>query len=65
MRSLEQSRPACGPSGAVRADRVVLIRAWAADVPPFRRTGVIADYVVATDPSISWRDRVDEPFGDR
>jgi glycine/D-amino acid oxidase-like deaminating enzyme len=38
--------------GAVRADRVVLTNgAWAADMAPFRRSfGVIADYVVATEP---------------
>ena len=54
MRALEQSRPAIVRTerGAVRADRVVLTTgAWAADMPPFRRSfGVIADYVVATEP---------------
>jgi glycine/D-amino acid oxidase-like deaminating enzyme len=51
---LERSRPAvvrC-EHGAVKADRVVLTTgAWAADMRPFTRSfGVIADYVVATEP---------------
>jgi glycine/D-amino acid oxidase-like deaminating enzyme len=54
MRALEQSRPAIVRTehGAVRAERVVLTTgAWAADMAPFRRSfGVIADYVVATEP---------------
>ena len=54
MRALERSRPAIVRTehGAVRADRVVLTTgAWAADMQPFRRSfGVIADYVVATEP---------------
>ena len=59
MRSLEEKRPAIVHTehGAVRADRVVLTTgAWAADMAPFRRSfGVIADYVVATEPSpICW-----------
>ena len=54
MMSLERSRPAvvrC-ERGAVKADRVVLTTgAWAADMRPFTRSfGVIADYVVATEP---------------
>jgi len=54
MRDLERSRPAVVRTdrGAVRADRVVLATgAWAAEMSPFRRSfGVIADYVVATEP---------------
>ena len=68
MRGLERSRPAIVRTdhGAVRADRVVLTTgAWAADMPPFRRSfGVIADYVVATEPipellaEIGWTSQV-------
>ncbi len=51
---LVRERPAIvrTPHGAIRADRVVLTTgAWAADMSPFRRSfGVIADYVVATEP---------------
>ena len=54
MRALERSRPAIVRTerGAVRADHVVLTTgAWAAEMRPFRRSfGVIADYVVATEP---------------
>jgi glycine/D-amino acid oxidase-like deaminating enzyme len=54
MIDLERSRPAvvrC-EHGAVKADRVVLTTgAWAAGMRPFTRSfGVIADYVVATEP---------------
>jgi glycine/D-amino acid oxidase-like deaminating enzyme len=54
MTSLEPSRPAvvrC-EHGAVKADRVVVTTgAWAAGMRPFTRSfGVIADYVVATEP---------------
>jgi glycine/D-amino acid oxidase-like deaminating enzyme len=54
MLGLERSRPAIVRTahGAVKADRVVLTTgAWAAELSPFRRSfGVIADYVVATEP---------------
>jgi glycine/D-amino acid oxidase-like deaminating enzyme len=54
MTDLERSRPAVvrTPSGAVKADHVVLtIGAWAAGWRPFTRSfGVISDYVVATEP---------------
>jgi glycine/D-amino acid oxidase-like deaminating enzyme len=68
MRGLEQSRPAIVRTehGAVRADRVVLTTgAWAAEMRPFRRSfGVIADYVVASEPipellaEIGWTSQV-------
>jgi glycine/D-amino acid oxidase-like deaminating enzyme len=68
MVGLERSRPAvvrC-EHGAVKADRVVLTTgAWAADMRPFTRSfGVIADYVVATEPmpdrlaEIGWTSQV-------
>jgi glycine/D-amino acid oxidase-like deaminating enzyme len=54
MRALDRSRPAVVRTerGAVKADRVVLTTgAWAAGMAPFTRSfGVIADYVVATEP---------------
>jgi glycine/D-amino acid oxidase-like deaminating enzyme len=54
MVELQRSRPAIvrGEHGAVKADRVVLTTgAWAAAMQPFTRSfGVIADYVVATEP---------------
>jgi glycine/D-amino acid oxidase-like deaminating enzyme len=54
MTGLERSRPAVvlTERGAVKADQVVLATgAWAASMTPFRRSfGVIADYVVATEP---------------
>ncbi len=54
MTGLDRSLPAVVRTehGAVKADKVVLTTgAWAADVAPFRRSfGVIADYVVATEP---------------
>ena len=68
MRGLDESRPAIVRTehGAVRADRVVLTTgAWAAEMRPFRRSfGVIADYVVATEPipellaEIGWTSQV-------
>jgi glycine/D-amino acid oxidase-like deaminating enzyme len=66
MTSLERSRPVIVRTehGAVKADRVVLTTgAWAAKMRPFTRSfGVIADYVVATEPipdrlaEIGWTD---------
>jgi glycine/D-amino acid oxidase-like deaminating enzyme len=54
MVGLDRSRPAVvrGVDGAVKADHVVLTTgAWTAAMRPFRRSfGVIADYVVATEP---------------
>ena len=54
MTGLDRERPAIVRTdrGAVRAEHVVLTTgAWAADLPPFRRSfGVISDYVVATEP---------------
>jgi glycine/D-amino acid oxidase-like deaminating enzyme len=54
MVRLERGRPAVvrTPQGAVKADQVVLTTgAWAAGMRPFTRSfGVIADYVVATEP---------------
>jgi glycine/D-amino acid oxidase-like deaminating enzyme len=54
MVGLERSRPAVVrvSHGAMRADHVVLTTgAWAAGMRPFTRSfGVIADYVVATEP---------------
>ena len=68
MTGLERSRPAVVRTdhGAIRADRVVLTTgAWAADMRPFKRSfGVIADYVVATEPipqlleEIGWTSQV-------
>ena len=68
MTALERSRPAVVRTdhGAIRADRVVLTTgAWAADMRPFKRSfGVIADYVVATEPipqlleEIGWTSQV-------
>ena len=57
--------------GAIKADQVVLTTgAWAADVAPFRRSfGVIADYVVATEPipelleEIGWTSQWGSPTG--
>ena len=54
MTGIDRSRPAVVRTehGAVKAEQVVLTTgAWAADLPPFRRSfGVISDYVVATEP---------------
>lgn len=54
MVTLERSWPAVvrTPHGAVKAEQVVLTTgAWAASMRPFTRSfGVIADYVVATEP---------------
>jgi len=54
VRGIDRSPPCVVRTerGAVRADRVVLtIGAWAASWPGFRRSfGVIADYVVVTEP---------------
>ena len=54
MTGLDRSLPAVVRTehGAIKANKVVLTTgAWAADVAPFRRSfGVIADYVVATEP---------------
>jgi glycine/D-amino acid oxidase-like deaminating enzyme len=68
MVDLERGRPAVvrTPQGAVKADHVVLTTgAWAAGMRPFTRSfGVIADYVVATEPipdkleEIGWTSQV-------
>ena len=68
MIGLERSRPAVVRTehGAIKADRVVVTTgAWAADMTPFKRSfGVIADYVVATEPipdlleEIGWTSQV-------
>jgi glycine/D-amino acid oxidase-like deaminating enzyme len=68
MVELDRGRPAVvrTPSGAVKAEHVVLTTgAWAAGMRPFSRSfGVIADYVVATEPipdkleEIGWTSQV-------
>jgi glycine/D-amino acid oxidase-like deaminating enzyme len=68
MVDLERGRPAVvrTPQGAVKADQAVLTTgAWAAGMRPFTRSfGVIADYVVATEPipgkleEIGWTSQV-------
>ena len=54
VRGIDRGRPAVvrAEHGAVRADQVVLtIGSWAASWPSFRRSfGVIADYMVVTEP---------------